>query len=211
MGSSTVSIASSTPRGRDETMREEVLRFAVWMELKLRENEHKGGWKNDYVEDLLDRVDDELGEFRKTFTPDSAAREGADVANFVMMVVDQMGGLVVTPQIDLRDPVALLRLLDARSIRRLAIACRNVAGPWRDPKSPLTGLWVRTKLSFANYPTCYVHKMNAEEEIYRVTSIAPAPNTVIEGLPSLELAQKSADDVMRRDGWVLFDSPVKED
>jgi hypothetical protein len=190
-------------------MREEVLKFAAWMELKLRENEHKGGWKNDYVEDLLDRVDEELEEFRKTFTPDSAAREGADVANFVMMVVDQMGGLRQVPEIDLRDPVALLRLLDVRSVRALAIATRNVAGPWREPESPLTGLWVRTKPSFANHPNHFIHKL--EDGTYRVTSLGPCPSQiVIDGLETLELAKKAADDAAREDGWILFDSPLKE-
>jgi NTP pyrophosphatase (non-canonical NTP hydrolase) len=83
--------------------------FAEQMELKLLENEHKGGWQNDSPEDLMARVFEEAQELRDTHrtadavcdardrllpTETRRARrplvvsEAADVANMAMMVAD---------------------------------------------------------------------------------------------------------------------------
>ncbi len=86
-------------------LRESVRRFAEQMELKLRENEHKGGWQDDLPEDLIDRIDEEIAELRASVSDEfftacqgpsqerqiarrRIAREAADVANFCLMVAD---------------------------------------------------------------------------------------------------------------------------
>ena len=77
-----------------------VLRFAVEMERKLRANDHKGGWDDDEVEDLLARIPEETAELERaleryysvhTQGPDEVVGEAADVANFAMMVADRIG------------------------------------------------------------------------------------------------------------------------
>lgn len=49
-------------------LRPEVAAFAQLMEEKLRENDHKRGWKNDLPRHLLARVCDELAELLQSFT-----------------------------------------------------------------------------------------------------------------------------------------------
>lgn len=97
--------------------RPEVVAFANAMERKLRANDWKGGWKEDHPDALMERVGDELREFRDqygwcrgdTLTLSHIARpsqqynethaklevsrlmllnEAADVANMMMMVCD---------------------------------------------------------------------------------------------------------------------------
>lgn len=94
-------------------VRPEVARFAVLMEEKLSENDHKGGWKDCDPTDLLRRLTEEAEELgrcrllacvvRKQERPgdplhmsDEArhvGREAADVANFAMMIADVCGAL----------------------------------------------------------------------------------------------------------------------
>lgn len=83
--------------------RPEVVAFADAMERKLRANDWKGTWKHDAPGALMDRVHEELTEFRdELFTRgprDTDAHkvallnEAADVANMLMMVVDTSGAL----------------------------------------------------------------------------------------------------------------------
>jgi len=81
-------------------IRPEVLAFAHLMETKLRENDHKGGWQNDGVSTLLRRLreetDEVLAAIRDTSSkldPSRVGREAADVANFAMMIADNVGAL----------------------------------------------------------------------------------------------------------------------
>lgn len=66
--------------------------FAEQMELKLRENDHKGGWHEDDPESLVDRIREEVEELADEALeferPKSAIAEAADVANMAMMVAD---------------------------------------------------------------------------------------------------------------------------
>lgn len=89
--------------------RPEVIAFARLMEQKLRENEHKGWWKNDDPGPLLLRAFEELAELsrevlryegsqRSGAFERAVAREGADVANMVMMVLDVCGALAWSDQ-----------------------------------------------------------------------------------------------------------------
>jgi NTP pyrophosphatase (non-canonical NTP hydrolase) len=80
-----------------ERWRPEVIAFADAMESKLRQNDWKGGWKDDSPGQLMERVREEFAEFhtahlaypRGTDAYKSNLRdEGADVANMVMMVLD---------------------------------------------------------------------------------------------------------------------------
>ena len=78
-------------------LRKEVRLFAEAMELRLQANDHKPGWKDDTAEALLDRVDDELLELHMAVAANPGKTaillEAADVANFLMMVVDVCGQL----------------------------------------------------------------------------------------------------------------------
>lgn len=119
---STAFVAPSTnleeAEKRARELRPEVLAFAHLMERKLRENDHKPGWKRDNPQALLCRIGDETRELALAVAgwganltqgmddlgrgadPLSLAdrqirvgREAADVANFAMMVADRCGGL----------------------------------------------------------------------------------------------------------------------
>jgi NTP pyrophosphatase (non-canonical NTP hydrolase) len=80
-----------------------VLRFAVEMEKKLAENDHKGGWDDCEPEWLLKRLREETRELAKLVraepndrvasleTATQVAREAADVANFAMMIAHLYG------------------------------------------------------------------------------------------------------------------------
>lgn len=76
-------------------LRPVVLWFAQQMELKLRANDHKGGWQDDEPEELAERISEELTELfvalKKRRAPQNWKRvlkEAADVANVAMMVAD---------------------------------------------------------------------------------------------------------------------------
>ena len=71
--------------------RPEVVAFAIEMEKKLRENDHKPGWHQDHHEALLNRTSQELCELVKSCelgTDYEVVAEAADVANFVMFIAD---------------------------------------------------------------------------------------------------------------------------
>ena len=79
-------------------LRPELARFARLMEDKLRENDHKPGWKDDSPDALFARLLQEAGELSRVILshafdsgPAEAhilTREAADVANFAMMIAD---------------------------------------------------------------------------------------------------------------------------
>jgi NTP pyrophosphatase (non-canonical NTP hydrolase) len=91
-------------------LRPEVQKFAEAMELKLRQNDHKGGWKGENESWLMLRAHEELSEMfrvmekRKVYDvnlcylPSTVHREMilsecADVSNFCMMIADICGAL----------------------------------------------------------------------------------------------------------------------
>jgi hypothetical protein len=83
-------------------LRPVVLWFAQQMELRLRENDHKGGWHEMDPSNLVMRAQDELSELEDAVDehpmddddPENAdanaacIREAADIANMVLMVAD---------------------------------------------------------------------------------------------------------------------------
>jgi NTP pyrophosphatase (non-canonical NTP hydrolase) len=82
-------------------IRPEVMRFAEAMELKLRKNDHKGGWVNCDYEYLFDCARGEMQEAKEAFDLISpyygedielkrTAEELIDVANFCMMFYDNV-------------------------------------------------------------------------------------------------------------------------
>lgn len=89
----------SKPRPMTIIVRPEVARFAVMMELKLRENDWKESWKHSSPEFLIRRLQQEYRElvdaviYGDNPTPQHIAQEAADVANYAMMVADVRGGL----------------------------------------------------------------------------------------------------------------------
>lgn len=72
--------------------RNEVKEFAEQMEIKLRENDHKGGWKNCSYDYLFSRIQEELDELYQAVMNGARyaviMREAADVGNFAMMISD---------------------------------------------------------------------------------------------------------------------------
>lgn len=84
--------------------RESVVDFSIIMERKLRENDYKGGWDDCDIDWLFKRAQEELGELREVLResdsfdcncPDvdyenEIVSEAADVANFIMMILDRM-------------------------------------------------------------------------------------------------------------------------
>lgn len=76
--------------------RREVRLFAQLMERRLRENDHKSGWKQDIAPTLFRRLQQETAELDGAIDFGRAVdivREAADVANFAMMIADVRGGL----------------------------------------------------------------------------------------------------------------------
>lgn len=94
--------ADRKSRSGGRAWRPEVVAFANAMERKLRDNDWKGGWKEDASGALMVRVHEEFREFTTAHLqyPRDTERyradllnEGADVANMIMMVVDVCGAL----------------------------------------------------------------------------------------------------------------------
>jgi len=81
-------------------MRESIHRFAELMESKLKENDHKGGWEYISTRRLLSLALDEVGEltgeilrgYKKEISPERVILECADVANYMMMIADNVRG-----------------------------------------------------------------------------------------------------------------------
>lgn len=81
-------------------IRVEVLEFALIMEEKLKENDYKGGWKDCETGNLLSMACDEIKEvapavstMNKSTTNkniNDVQKECADVANFMMMISDNL-------------------------------------------------------------------------------------------------------------------------
>jgi len=79
-------------------VRESVKLFSYDMENKLKQNEHKGGWDEESINDLyhmLIRETIELDEAIKDHLcgisfEDDVVSECADVANFAMMIADRL-------------------------------------------------------------------------------------------------------------------------
>lgn len=72
-------------------LRSVVRLFAEMMEARLRANNHKPGWRNDDLHDLLFRLQEEREELIIAMLgedADAVLREAADVANFAMMIAD---------------------------------------------------------------------------------------------------------------------------
>lgn len=76
--------------------------LAVAMKERLDANAHKPGWRGDYADDLIERIEDETGELRRAVAagkpPAEILRESADVANFAMMVADIQGSFTAAPR-----------------------------------------------------------------------------------------------------------------
>lgn len=78
-------------------LRPEVRRFAAAMEQKLRANDAKGGWKDCTPFEMIQRAQEELRELEcevrrippGVTTTEECRKEAADVANFLMMVVER--------------------------------------------------------------------------------------------------------------------------
>lgn len=85
--------------GNEQIPRESVQWFAEQMEIKLRENDHKGGWDNCGIFWLLNQLVKEVKELSDAMNSGhnsesgldlkNIIREASDVANFAMMIADK--------------------------------------------------------------------------------------------------------------------------
>ena len=67
--------------------------FAKQMMERLVDNEDKGHWEDEANSYLIDRIGDELGELKDALVngdSEGAIKEAADLANFAMMIADNM-------------------------------------------------------------------------------------------------------------------------
>ncbi len=86
--------------------RPEIQRFAEWMELRLRENDHKQHWTNLSAFSLLPKLKAEVVELVAATDPhhpggnchEEITREAADVANYAMMIADIHGTEAPPPE-----------------------------------------------------------------------------------------------------------------
>ena len=75
-------------------LRDEIRWFAEQMELRLRANDHKGGWTDEDEVWLWSRIGEEWQELHGAMyvapkSHQAVIREAADVANFAMMLADR--------------------------------------------------------------------------------------------------------------------------
>lgn len=74
-------------------VRPEVLQFAKVMELKLKQNDHKGGWEDSDEDYLLHRLEEETEELYYAIvhgeSDENVIYEAADVGCFAMMIADK--------------------------------------------------------------------------------------------------------------------------
>jgi NTP pyrophosphatase (non-canonical NTP hydrolase) len=74
-------------------IRKELRWFVEQMEMKLKANDHRGGWHNEYTEFFLARMNDEYRELVTALEQgdfEAAITECADLANFAMMLADHL-------------------------------------------------------------------------------------------------------------------------
>ena len=86
---------NQTPSEGDLVVRESVKMFAVLMEAKLRKNDYKSHWSKESFTYLFGRLDEEMKELNQAVSSAKTdykriADEAIDVANFLMMIVDNM-------------------------------------------------------------------------------------------------------------------------
>ena len=77
-----------------EVLREELYHFAMIMEGQLQEHEGRGGWRGEPLDYLFKRLVEETGELSAALLghkdKEKMIRECADVANFAMMIADNL-------------------------------------------------------------------------------------------------------------------------
>lgn len=83
-------------------IRESVLKFAELMELRLKENDEKGGWSENDIWHLYERLCEEKDELFEAILKIERSClhsgiidvrvEAADTANFAMMIADNVAG-----------------------------------------------------------------------------------------------------------------------
>lgn len=79
----------------DNYCRTEVKAFAVLMENKLQKNDFKGGWQQDSIAILFNKLQGELQELHDAITHKKSRmdviNECVDIANYAMMIADKAG------------------------------------------------------------------------------------------------------------------------
>lgn len=118
-------------------LRPEVARFAEKMEKQLQANEHKGGWKNcdvDFLWDELSKNHSVLDYALAHNNTSTVLRRCANIANFVMMIADNWGGLIDGVELSAPDRLQALEQENAelseqleRMEKALDIVCEEIA------------------------------------------------------------------------------------
>lgn len=81
-------------------LRTEVGSFALAMEKRLQENEHKGHWDKLTVNYILARIDRHKWNLLHSPTVDDVTENAVDMANYLMMLADQVQKEGTLPQKD---------------------------------------------------------------------------------------------------------------
>lgn len=87
---------------RDMGVRVEVAEFAAAMELKLRKNDHKTGWKDQPIEAHIKLLRIEMMEFDVALEflgDEEACKECVDLANFALIIRDKLRARIATKRI----------------------------------------------------------------------------------------------------------------
>ncbi len=87
------SFVSNGDTGISYEVRPEVVEFAAMMELKLRKNDHKTGWKDQPIEAHLKLLNIEMMELEvalEFLTFEDACKELVDIANFAMIIRNKL-------------------------------------------------------------------------------------------------------------------------
>ena len=69
-------------------LRKPLMRFAQLQEKVLQDNDHKGGWEEMKLWDLIECLEEEVDELKESLIGEDMQKECADVSNFAMMIFD---------------------------------------------------------------------------------------------------------------------------
>lgn len=137
--------------------RPEVLFMALNMEMELRNNDSKPGWKSDAARDLYNRLCEESNELAKVLDGDAKGKvnkdrvrkEASDIANFAMMIADVSGAFPPDDDehLSAEDVTYVMAKVDPGNASDSAEAARDgTFASTREREKDITGETVRTNL-----------------------------------------------------------------
>lgn len=111
-------------------MRPEVKGFAQALEVRLKENDRKGGWQGESDHDLFERLMENAFElYREARAGGEALKPACDVAAYAMMLADNNGDL----EYEFEDEEAPLNLAELQKENRVWAERNFGCVPWWQP------------------------------------------------------------------------------